>query len=115
MTLGWNSVRVLLILSLTLISGKIMADGPDFQAPLLEDRPIAYASGVGSSWFNQWAADGYCAHKGFEAGAMSFEPAGYVSGYTGEVIFITKRWSEGYFIEKLMVPKTELFARITCR
>jgi hypothetical protein len=92
-----------------------MADGTDFQAPLLDDRPIAYVSGVSSSWFNQLAADGYCAQKGFTAGAMSFEPAGYVYGYSGEVIFITKRWSQGYFIEKLMVPKTELFARITCR
>jgi hypothetical protein len=108
-------VRVLLIFSLILVCGASGAETRDFQSPLLDDRPIAYASGAGSNWFNQWAADGYCARMGFEGGAASFEPAGYVYGYTGEVIYVTKGWSGGYSIEKSMSPKTELFARITCR
>lgn len=108
-------MRALLILLMTFVSGTAFAAAGDFQAPLLDGRPIAYASGPGASWLNQWAADGYCAQNGFEGGAMHFEPAGYVYGYVGEVVFIAKRWAEGYSIEKSMTPKTELFARITCR
>ena len=87
----------------------------DFSAPLLADRPIVYSLGVGSNWYNQWAADGFCAKKGFKDGAESFEPAGYLYGYRGEVNIITKGWSNDYSVEKVMASKTELFARITCR
>lgn len=108
-------MRALLILLLTFVSGTALAEPGDFHAPLLDDRPIAYALGPGSSWLNQWAADGYCALNGFDAGAASFEPAGYLYGYAGEVIFIAKRWSAGYSVDKSITSKTELFARITCR
>jgi hypothetical protein len=108
-------VRVLLLSFFALVSSMAQANDREFQAPLLADRPIAYNVSAGSNWLNQWAADGFCSQQGFEAGAASYEPAGYVYGYTGEVIYITKKWSEGYSIKRVMAPKTDLFARITCR
>ncbi len=106
-------------LTLILLSGMASAAKEPaeavFSPPMMDGLPIHFSrTYLAVIKLNPAAANGFCQLKGYDL-AASYEPAGYVRGYTGDAAVIKRDWLGEVSVEKLSFVKTDLFAQITCR